>query len=181
MKVKTLWLLAITIALFSLLTGGRRVSADDGEDNGKFQWILCPPSPGFPQFALASDGSKILAAGSGTFEVGEPNEVTGGGTWATFDGSGAQTGGGNFRVTSLVKFNLAPGSVPGQPSFHAGLVFLHVEYDDGSRGILVVGCNLGPPTPPSVAEGFSASKGFVDYWNGFNGLTLFVALGESKD
>ena len=50
----------------------------------------------------------------------------------------------------------------------------------GVQGVLVVGCHL-PGSPPPVAEGFSASKGFVNYWNGFNGPTLFVAVTEEED
>jgi hypothetical protein len=134
---------------------------------------------------MASDGSKILIAGTGTFVGKEAKQVTGGGTWATFDARGVATGSGNFRVTRLVKFDLAPGSAPGFPTFHAGLAFLRIVYDDGSKGVLVVSCSLnffGPTTPPSVPEGFSASKGFVDYWNGFiNGNTIFVAIPGKQD
>ena len=54
----------------------------------------------------------------------------------------------------------------------AGLAFLRVAYSDGSKGILVVSCDLpgNPPpgpagSPHSIFEGITASKGFVDYWN----------------
>jgi hypothetical protein len=91
------------------------------------------------------------------FQIGDPEQVTGRGTWVTFDSIGSPTGSGNFQVTRLVKFNLAPGSVPGQPTFHAGLAFFRITYDDGSQGVLVVGCHL-PGSPPPVPEGFSASR-----------------------
>ena len=46
------------------------------------------------------------------------------------------------------------------------------DSDDGSKGILVVSCDLpgNPPpgpagSPDSLFEGITASKGFVDYWN----------------
>ena len=154
-----------------------------GQEENAFQWVVFSDTP--PQLAMASDGSKILIAGTGTFEVREAKEVTGGGTWATFNASGVATGAGNFRVTDLLKFDLAPGSASGHPTFHAGLAFLRIVYDDGSKGILVVSCNLnffGPTTPLSVPEGFSASKGFVDYWKGFiNGDTIFVAIPEKQE
>ena len=162
MKIECRRFLAATIFLLPLIF----ISTAMGQEENAFQWFVFSQAP--PQSAMASDGSKILIAGSGTFVVGEDGKVTGGGTWATFDASGAATGSGNFQVTQFVKFDLAPGSVPGQPTFLAGLAFLGIAYDDGSKGVLVVSCNLGPPTPPSVPEGFSASKGFVDYWNGFN-------------
>ena len=154
--------------------------AEDQEENA-FQWIVFAGNPA----AKAADGSKILVTGTGTFAVGEAEHVTGGGTWATFDASGVATGSGNFQVTRLIKFDLAPGSASGHPTFHAGLAFLSIVYDDGSKGVLVVSCSLnffGPTTPPSVPEGFSASKGFVDYWNSFiNGDTIFIAIPGEQD
>ena len=44
--------------------------------------------PGGSDSALANDGSKITLTGQGTFEPREPSEVTGGGTWMTFDAGG---------------------------------------------------------------------------------------------
>jgi hypothetical protein len=159
------------------------VSTAMGEEDKAFQWIVFSDTP--PQSAMATDGSTMFIEGTGTFVVGEAEQVTGGGTWATFDASGAVTGSGHFRVTELVKFNLAPGSAPGHPTFNAGLAFLRITYDDGSKGVLVVSCSLnffGPTTPPSVPEGFSASKEYVDYWKGFiNGDTVFVAIPEKQD
>jgi len=108
--------------------------------------------------ALADDGSMITLTGSGTFHADDPEEVTGGGTWTVFPG-----GNGTYKVTGLVRFNLAPGSVS-NPNIHAGLAFLRIAYSDGSRGILAVSCML-PGTPANVAEGITASKGFVDYFN----------------
>ena len=159
------------------------ISTAMGQEEKKYQWILFSDTP--PQSAMATDGSTILVAGTGTFVVGEPDNVTGGGTWSTFNGSGAATGSGKFRVTRLINFDLAPGSAPGFPTFHAGLAFLRIEYDDGSSGILVVSCSLnffGPTTPPSVPEGFSSSKAYVDYWKGFiNGDSIFIAIPGEQD
>ena len=159
------------------------ISTAMSQEEKAFQWIVFSDTP--PQSAMATDGSTILIAGTGTFVVGEAEQVTGGGTWATFDASGAATGSGKFQVTDLLKFNLAPGSAPAFPTFHAGLAFLRVAYDDGSKGVLTVSCSLnffGPTTPPSVPEGFSASKEFVDYWRGFiNGDTVFVAIPRNGD
>ena len=181
MKIECRSILAATIFLLPLVF----ISTAMGQEENAFQWVVFSDTP--PQSAMASDGSKILVAGTGTFEVGEDTEVTGGGTWATFNASGVATGSGKFRVTRLVKFDLAPGSASaqGHPTFHAGLAFLRIVYDDGSKGVLVVSCSLnffGPTTPPSVPEGFSASKGFVDYWHGFiDGDTIFVAIPGEQD
>ncbi len=149
MRARKLWAL-FPIGLLLLLAGEHKVRANN---DPKFQWVI-----GSTASALAVDGTMITLTGTGTFMPGEPDEVTGGGTWAVSTG-----GSGMFKVTRLDRFTLAPGSVP-DPTIHAGLAFLHVAYSDGSRGILVVSCML-PGTPANVAEGAAASKGFVDYFN----------------
>src|SRR5256712_13857049 len=60
------------------------------------------------------DLSKITLTGSGTFRSnpGNPRDVTGGGTWQTFDASGGPTGSGSYTVTGFVSFTLAPGTPP---------------------------------------------------------------------
>lgn len=145
------------------------------------------PTVAFPDgsdSALANDGSKITLTGHGTFEPGEPGEVTGGGTWTTFDPSGTVTGTGRYRVTELIRFTVAPGfnngltidNIPGATGDltdnRAGLLFVKIAYSDGSKGVLVVSCDLPggpgpdrPGAPSSLFEGITASKGFVDYWN----------------
>ena len=146
--------------------------------------------------ALAQDGSAITVTGFGTFAVGD-EDVTGGGTWKTVAADGVTvTGMGHFVVTGLIRFVLAPGQLP--PTFHdtlgdvtkthAGLAHLRVDYGDGSKGILIVSC-AAPGAPPSMFEGITASKGFVDYWNRLSpmgsppgpNLTLFHLLGEEDD
>ena len=123
--------------------------------------------------ASANDGSKITLTGSGTFRSnpGNPQDVTGGGTWQTFDPVGGPTGNGKYTVTGLVSFTLAPGTPPlphdniGNPADNrAGLLVVSISYDDGSEGTLMVSCHL-VGTPNSVFEGVTASKGFVDFWS----------------
>ena len=120
------------------------------------------------------DLSKITLTGSGTFRSnpGNPQDVTGGGTWQTFDASGGSTGSGSYTVTGLVSFIVAPGTFPlphdnigNSADVRAGLLVVRVAYSDGSEGTLVVSCHL-TGTPDAVFEGVTASKGFVDYWNG---------------
>ena len=100
-------------------------------------------------------------------------DVTGGGTWKTVAADGVTvTGTGHFVVTGLIRFVLAPGHLPSTfhdtigdvTKTHAGLAHLRVDYEDGSKGILIVSC-AAPGAPPSMFEGITASKGFVDYWN----------------
>ena len=118
--------------------------------------------------AKANDGSSIKVTGSGTFQTSAGNDdVTGGGTWQISSPAGS----GTYKVTRLVRFDLAPGTFPpltdnigNAADGHAGLAVLGIRYSDGSRGILVVSCHFNG-TPDSVFEGITASKGFVDYWN----------------
>ena len=75
-------------------------------------------SAGGSDSAKAADGSEITLTGSGTWFstplVGvAPQAVDGGGTWATFDSTGASTGNGAYAVTGLVSFdNAGPNGVP---------------------------------------------------------------------
>jgi hypothetical protein len=123
--------------------------------------------------AKANDGSSITVTGSGTFQAAAgSDDVTGGGTWQTFDPVGNPTASGDYTVTRLVRFEVARGTpnpantdnIGNAADARAGLAVLSIRYSDGSGGILVVSCHLGG-TPDSVFEGITASKGFVDYWN----------------
>lgn len=129
----------------------------------------------FSSVQNAGDNSTITLTGSGTFELGESHDVSGGGTWETATATGTVTGSGTYRVTGLVRFDLAPGTLAGIPGFvdetgnladtRAGLAVMTVAYSDGAKGILVVGCNFGPPAPAAIFEGTTATKRFVDYYN----------------
>lgn len=147
--MKARWILIIAVMTLGLASGERvRASGDT-----RFQWSISS------QVALAVDGSNIMLTGAGTFAPGDTEEVTGGGTWSLSTG-----GGGTFKVTQLIRFDVTPGSLP-NPSLHGGLLFLRVAYNDGSRGILAISCAAGSAGATNVAEGTTASKGFVDYYN----------------
>jgi hypothetical protein len=131
-----------------------------------------------------------MLTGSGTFVAPSPKgggagtnaSTFGGGAWTTFDAGGEQTGSGTYEVTALVRWDREPGKAlppfitndtidEGEPS--SGLVVLRILYSDGSKGILVVNCNLPPPNPQQF-EGVTATKGIVDYWAPVpGGFTLF--------
>jgi hypothetical protein len=126
-------------------------------------------TPGNPSAA------KITLTGAGTFVApprgGPSGAVTGGGTWVT-SGPGLPEGSGTYRVTKLVSWEFA-GSQIGTFIDNIGdiaerangtAVFL-IEYDDGSEGMLGVGCH-GPGAPNGILEGVIATKGYVTYWNG---------------
>ncbi len=92
--------------------------------------------------AAAEDGSTINVTGSGTFVVGESDEVTGGGSWKTV-ASGGTTANGTYKVTGLVRFDLAPGTFTSLPlldcigdatNARPGLALLKVAYSDGAGG-----------------------------------------------
>jgi hypothetical protein len=209
MRIDRRWFAAMAIVSLTL-----SVIANAYADT-KYRWDIVSLSlvgttpninPGGTGSALAQDGSMITVTGSGTFTVGD-DDVSGGGTWKTFAADGTTlTGMGSYRVTRLVRFELAPGH---QTSIlhdnigdgtltdnRAGLAILGIAYDDGSKGVLAVSCHLNGNPPPqgpdaapaSIFEGITASKAFVDYWNrvppaGSPGTananrTLFHLLGE---
>ena len=153
----------------------RKDHEDEDKRERRFSWNVGPPIAGDPAVAKAADGSTITLIGTGTFIAGDPDEVTGGGTWNLSTG-----GSGTFRVTGLIRFDLAPGSVPAFPDFRAGLAFLRISYSDNSRGILVASCHL-PGTPDSVFEGATASKGYSDYGCPVSGNQVFIVVRGDDD
>ena len=126
-------------------------------------------NPGGSDYALAADLTTIQIRGHGTFGGGVP--PTGGGFWATTGPSGTATG--TFTVIGLVKFDVAPGSLPpgavdnigDVANARSGLAILRIKYSDGSGGILIVSCHLPVGSPSGIFEGITATKGYVDYWD----------------
>jgi hypothetical protein len=183
-KIKRQWLLGIVTALVFLGVG----AVARASDNVSVRWDLI--NAVFPDFSAggvaspsAGDGSRITVTGSGTFQVadGSFEEETGGGTWETRDASNTVTGSGTYRVRGVVLFTRAPGLLPSPPIIDhignaadasAGLLVLRVGYSDGSRGILVVDCAI-VGSPPSIVEGITATKGFLNYLNSSHSATLF--------
>jgi hypothetical protein len=157
------------------------VFADEGDkgEETRVRWDLVSIdfvkgtiSAGGRASAIAQDGSALTLTGSGTFEPGDPDDVTGGGTWTA---TGSVTGSGTYEVELLLSFISAPGAFPplkdliGDPAdATAGLAFLQIGFSNEQRGVLTVSCALpGPPAaPPSIFEGIRVSMGYVDFWNG---------------
>ena len=120
---------------------------------------------GGSDYALAADLTTIQISGSGTFGGGVP--PTGGGTWATSGPSG--TASGTFTVIGVVRFTVAPGSLPPGvidnigPNARSGLAVFNIKYSDGSTGVLTVSCHLPVGSPSGIFEGVTATKGFVAF------------------
>jgi len=148
---------------------------DNGGD-GRIRWDLVNlPFPdvfaGGDDTASAEDGSTLTLTGSGTFRPGHRSQVTGGGNWSTTNPD--VPGSGTYRVTELVSWVRAPGTLLGTPLVDhignkadgsPGLAVFRIKYSDGLDGTLVVSCNLRG-TPPSVDEGINASRGFVNFFH----------------
>ncbi|MGQ0797831.1 MAG: twin-arginine translocation signal domain-containing protein [Methanobacteriota archaeon] len=166
-----------------------RASAADEADQVRWDIISldhAPPSatisPGGVAFATAPTHAtppllRIRFTGAGTFVApssgGESSGVTGGGTWETFDATGASSGSGTYRVKRLVSWQFAnlQSQTPlffdniGDTNERAnGNAFLVIAYSDGSGGILGVLCH-GPGAPAGIHEGILATKGVVTYMN----------------
>ena len=195
LKFRTRWAPVACFLLVFLASGIIAIA-----DGTRMRWDVVgintstsPPTiiAGGTDTAAAADGSTISITGSGTFVVGESDEVTGGGTWTTVASDGTTvTGTGTYKVTGLVRFDVAPGSftfpslgdgIGDAANARPGLAFLRIAYSDGTRGILVVSCRL-VGTPSAVFEGVTAAKGFVDYLNKKSGVgTLFHVIPENED
>src|SRR5713226_7890267 len=135
---------------------GISASAEASTDEQKVRWDIVsidfsvtphPVTSGGVASALANDSSKITLTGSGTFRSnsGNPQDVTGGGTWHTFTKGGASTGSGKYQVTGFVSFTLADGTFPlttdnigNKADARAGLAVLQTAFSDGSEGVLTV-------------------------------------------
>jgi hypothetical protein len=198
-----------SIAILAACLGAPGLSAH-GSEGTRLRWDIWAPevdtttgvttiAPGghsisqatFSPVQFAGDNSTITLTGSGTFGLGESQEVTGGGTWETATATGTVTGTGTYRVTGLVRFDLAPGTLVGVPGLidaignaadsRSGLAVMKIAYSDGAKGILVFSCSI--VSPPPVFEGTTATKGFVDYYNALFpdftfGNTIFHVLHE---
>ncbi len=176
-RLTRLRLIVLLLGVFALLlpVGSRAASNEEQEfrwDIVSIDFVLGTISAGGVASALANDGSKITLTGSGTFEPGDPEDVSGGGTWKTFNSAGEVTASGTYKVTGFVSFTVAPGALDPREDIdlignladaRAGLAVLSISYSDGSKGVLVISCRLG--ATPSVFEGITASKGFTDFWN----------------
>jgi len=189
MKIKKLGLLGVPVlALVAVLPlaatagGAQHVSWDIISTTGTLPLTFNPG--GFAEAkAPKSTGthnpafdSKIRLTGSGTFVApGGPNggsgAVTGGGTWETFDASGLSTGSGTYKVKELVTWEFAnlqatpPGTTDNTGDIDKranGTAVLRIEYQDGTRGVLMVACH-GPGAPDGIVEGISVTKGFTTY------------------
>lgn len=133
-------------------------------------------SPGGVAFAFARNPGtlSIRLTGSGTFVApasgGRSNAVTGGGTWETFSGA-VSTGTGTYSVTGLADWEFANFQTPGLIDLIGdtneranGNAVLRIEYSDGSRGTLGIGCH-GPGALDGIVEGVIATKDYLTYWD----------------
>lgn len=175
------------------------VFADSG-DGGKIRWdlvslILPDIRAGGDDTAMAEGESTLTLTGTGTFRPGHSRQVTGGGTWSTTN-TDVPGGPGTYRVTELISWVLAPGTLVGSglvdhigslANTRAGLAVFRIKYSDGLEGILFLSCNLRG-TPASVDEGINASRGVVNFFHPampnftkHSNRTLFHALTEGEE
>jgi hypothetical protein len=185
----------LRVSVVTILSVGIWLTVDKPAANAQVQsvrWDIASVSPtgdvtaGGSASATAGDGSTITLTGSGTFNTpagrsGSSSVAGGGGTWEIVPaGSTTASASGTYSVEGLVRFDEAPGSLAGtgltdligeSEDAHAGLAILRIVYSDGTRGVLIVACMLNRPA--TQIEGVSATKGYVDYYNIMEHITLF--------
>lgn len=168
----------VGLAVAGVLFGPRAALA--GGDNALYRWDIVNlgfPGPlcaeeGGQASSKSRDGARITVTGSGTFRdnPGNPQSVTGEGTWAITAGTATPAGSGTYEVVRFVSFDPAPGTIPVSDCIgdaadaRAGRLTVAIMFSDGSEGVLEVGCRL-VGTPDSVMEGITATKGIVTFWN----------------
>jgi hypothetical protein len=180
------WAFISLLAALACLGSGLSAQASDHETKVRWDIIQLTPSgssltvsPGGSSTSIAAlipsqgtgDNSTITLTGTGTFEPGEPHEVTGGGNWTTATKDGTTIASGTYRVTEFLFWKKSASGIPpglidgiGNPAdVVTGLAILRIKYSDGEDGIVVVSCNFVPGTAPF--EGTTATKGFIDYSN----------------
>lgn len=173
-SVFTGFALAVLMGLCLLLSLSATASAQ------VFRWDIITvnskgqPVPGGHAVALADNvgGSiaSIILTGSGTFDISNVSNVTGGGTFVVRNfPNGAIRNSGTYQVTSLVHFEPTP--VITGTTILGGLAVLAIKYSDGSEGIIVVNCAVN--APPQETEGVTTTKGALDFWSIQGGTTLF--------
>jgi hypothetical protein len=136
--------------------------ADQGDTTIRWDLIRGDASgnirAGGTQAAAAADGSTLALTGFGTFQLGDPEDVTGGGTWKL------GTSSGTYQVTRFVRFTFAPCTVPTCVSGFGGTDLVGND-KDSRAGLVVLEINCVPPVggPPSIFEGITTTKGFVNF------------------
>ena len=168
---------ALGVGALGTLAGPRAALA--GQGNHEYRWDIinnqgaCAEAGGHAS-SKSRDGARITVTGSGTFRdnPGNPQDVTGGGHWTITAGTATPAGEGDYEVTRFISFDLPPGTAP-LPAVDCigdledrrpGRLTVAIAYDDGSEGVLEVGCRL-VGSPASVMEGITATKGYVTFWN----------------
>lgn len=190
--VSSVCVVVVALGMLSLWHRADATNSKKSADLVRWDIISIVPLPaangsalraGGPAFAFAyhtpgnPSAAVIRLTGFGTFVApasgGGSSAVTGGGTWET-SGAGLPAASGTYRVTKLANWQFA-NLASGGPAFideiadldkrANGNAVLVIEYDDGSEGILGIGCH-GPGAPNGIFEGVIASKGYVTYWDG---------------
>src|SRR2546430_4777471 len=111
-------LVVLALGLAAAVSGAAGGSAGPSAAGFKARWDIASyqfaknpvaVSAGGLAAARASDGSKIVLTGTGTFG-GSAADISGGGRWSALDAHGAAVAEGTYTVKSLVAFYGAPGS-----------------------------------------------------------------------
>lgn len=197
---------SVFLASFSLgIVGVGTAYADDDGVSGGFRWMACAgmhelgflglSGVGCPDAAMASNDDAIEIVGEGTLEIddGEPEDVSGGGSYRHTDASGMVLDVGTFTAIKLKSFESFGGSAsPNIPSNwrlgRARIRIRMVSDIDGetAKATLVVGCRLpepieGPP-PMDLFEGITLKvKNGQNFDISVMRATLFIQLDDDDD
>ncbi len=195
-------LVATLVVVASALYGSGLMgaSAEAGGDEQSFRWLagtgmtelgfLCNlGGPPCPVAAMASSGETIEISGEGTLSIdaedGDPEDVTGGGSFRRIDVGGAVIGTGTWTAEELISFASFGPSAGFPPTWEAGNALIEVELVSDVGGmefdaVLRVGCILDPTDPDLPAGAIEGVRldveDLLNFDQDLERSTLFIRL-----
>ncbi len=174
---------------------------DSSSDEQSYRWLagtgmtefgfLCNlGDPPCPDAAMASTGETIEISGEGTLSIdaedGDPEDVTGGGSFRHIDAGGGVIATGTWTAKELISFaSFGPSAAPFPPTWEAGNALIEVELVSDVGGmefdaVLRVGCILDPTDPDLPAGAIEGVRldveDFLNFDQDLERSTLFIRL-----
>lgn len=181
--MRTLKILLVGVTASALSTGGVALAATHGagsEHTNSYQWLIGSggtSAPHGPDISRDTANGHILeVVGQGTFVTGDPDSVTGGGTFVVTDAAAHVLAQGTWTATELDSFT-SFGNGSGLPEdLEGGLARLDIKIHPAGTprtfaGNLEIHCAINNP---SSIEGVTASAHGDTFTMPLFGETLFI-------
>ena len=181
--MRTLKILLVGVTASALSTGGVALAAAHSpasEHTSSYQWLIGTggtSAPHGPDITRDTANGHILeVVGQGTFVTGDPDSVTGGGTFVVTDAAAHVLAQGTWKATELDSFT-SFGNGSGLPEdLEGGLARLDIRIHPAGTsrtlaGSLQIHCEINNP---GSGEGVTASAAGDAFTMPLFGETLFI-------